>query len=528
MTSILPPPSFIIGHDQFGSWYQGQDRIVSRVMDWMANPKKRFLCASIPTGSGKSVIAMVTAKLAQKRAITLTATKGLQEQLMTDFERIGLVDIRGQNSYQCIQDSNLTVDDGACHAGMYCQHKNLGCLYYDQLQRAKNSNLVITNYYYYLAQTEYADGLGTVPLLIMDEAHLAFRALESHMSCFIERSEVTGVGGEMPNPTPETWTDWRSWANTITPKATEAEADVMDEIEHYKLTGQGLPTSVTRHLKQVVALQRKLMVIALSKGDWVWERRGRGFYFTPIWPGQQYSNKLFRGSPKVIVMSAILTPKTADSLGIPENEREWLNVDSFYPPQNTPVAHVNTIRVNARATDGDMRLWVNKIDQVIDRRMDRKGILFTVSYDRRNFFMQNTRHQNLVWTHSSDDTIAVVRNFKAAPAPAILVSPAVTSGWDFPGDECRYIIVGKIPYPDTRGPVMQARTKDDKDWSAFMAMETLVQEGGRGTRSGSDKCEVLIMDDSWLWWWAKYKEFAPDWFKRRIVSRQHQVPNPLI
>jgi Rad3-related DNA helicase len=175
-----------------------------------------------------------------------------------------------------------------------------------------------------------------------------------------------------------------------------------------------------------------------------------------------------------------------------------------------------------------MRQWVARIDQIIDRRLDRKGILFPVSYERRNLFMAHTRHSNLVFSHTPEDVVQVVNRFKTAPAPALLVSPTVTSGWDFPGLECEYIIVGKIPFADTRNPVIKARMEDDPDWPGFDAMQTLIQEAGRGTRSASDKCEVLIIDDNWGWFWKKNSQFAPPWFRSRLLRRTDLVPNPLV
>ncbi len=129
-------------------------------------------------------------------------------------------------------------------------------------------------------------------------------------------------------------------------------------------------------------------------------------------------------------------------------------------------------------------------------------------------------------SHSTNDVVAVVNKFKAIAPPAVLVSPSVTTGWDFPGLD--YIIVGKIPYPDTKDLVLQARHEDDNDWSSYLAMDTLVQECGRGTRSATDKCEVLVIDDNFQWYFYKYKNFAPAWFRERVRGSLTCVPEPLV
>ena len=71
----------------------------------------------------------------------------------------------------------------------------------------------------------------------------------------------------------------------------------------------------------------------------------------------------------------------------------------------------------------------------------------------------------------------------------MLVSPSVTTGWDFP--EADYLIIAKIPYPDTQPKVVKARIEEDKEWAAFTAMETLIQEAGRGSRCFDHETELL-------------------------------------
>jgi Rad3-related DNA helicase len=123
-----------------------------------------------------------------------------------------------------------------------------------------------------------------------------------------------------------------------------------------------------------------------------------------------------------------------------------------------------------------------------------------------------------MYQHTSRNIAQVVEQFKKAKPPAVLVSPSVTTGYDFPEKECEYIVVGKIPYPDSRGALIKARQKEDSNHTAQLAMEVLVQEAGRGTRSATDRCQVFVVDDTWKWWWPKHSELAPSWFRDRILK----------
>jgi len=272
--------------------------------------------------------------------------------------------------------------------------------------------------------------------------------------------------------------------------------------------------------RRVNTLLRKCQSLALSRTDYVKEVHFYGqneiVTWTPLWV-KDHTSYLFQAVPKVILLSAILTPHIVENLGIADPQ--WIEAESPFPASNTPITHINTMRVDHRATDDMMLTWVRRIDDIIRGRQDKKGLVFTVSYARAKLLKENSRYKDQIYIHDTKNVREVVDKFKAAPAPAVLVSPSVTTGWDFPEQECEYIIVGKVPYPDTRGALIRARMADNKDWAAQLAMETLVQETGRGTRSADDKCQVLVIDDAWRWWWPKYRGFAPKWFQER-VSRQ--------
>jgi Rad3-related DNA helicase len=514
---MLPSPSLLLSNPKFPDWYPGQDEVVSQVMRWLSSDTK-FLCISAPTGSGKSLIAMVVSQMSNKRTVVLTATKGLQAQLMKDYRYLGLEDIRGQNSYGCKIRDNTTVDEGPCHTGYVCDLKEYGCLYYDQLRAAKNSKLVVTNYAYFLTQSSFSDGLSNqgqgIDLLVLDEAHLAFRALESFQTIQIGHNEILRAGGTLGAL--ESIQTWQLWA-------TQERVRFDELIIRVKRNLREQPTNEERdELRKLEYTESLLKRLAEVEGKWIWEQIGTGFRFIPVWPK---SKKLFHAD-KVLVMSASLSEKTLDSIGIPSDNRVFTNIPSQFPAANTPITHIPTVRVDHRVTDEERRYWVSRIDQIIDRRKDRKGIIFTVSYERRNWIKQYSRNRHLMYSHSSTDVVEMVNRFRRAAPPAVFLSPAITSGWDFPGKDCSYIIVSKVPFPDTRSPVMSARKADDKEWTSFMAMETIVQETGRGTRSAEDKCEVFIIDDHWKHFYPRYRKFAPEWFQDRVRGSWNLVPEP--
>lgn len=523
----LPPPSTLLGVPKFGTWFVGQEDTFHKTIAWF-HDTPRFLGVAAPTGTGKTLIALLTARLSGARTIILTATKGLQAQYILDLQPLGGVSVVGQNNFDCALIPSLRADEGPCHDGMPCSLKQSMCQYHIQLQKALAAKIVVTNYAYYLAQTNFSSGIGDAGLLILDEAHQAFGAMESFLTIHLSRLEVESMGIQFPssdNTDISQWSVWQSWAELSLPIAQEVVSSIDTDLKAARSSGGQVPGHLSRSFRTAKAVSARLERLAHVEKDWVIERTTHGFRFTPKWVAQ-YSDSLFGKVPKVMLMSAILSRKTADSLGVPQApDCAWVDAESYFPPENTPIWHIPTARINFRTDDFGSTVWVSRIDQIIQRRPDRKGIIFTVSYERTRMIMQRSRFANIMLTHSTNDVVYVVNKFKAMKAPVVLVSPSVTTGWDFPGLD--YIIVGKVPYPDTLNPVLKARHEDDKDWSSFLAMETLIQECGRGTRSAQDRCEILCVDDAIRWFWHTYRGFAPKWFQARYRGSLVCVPDPL-
>jgi Rad3-related DNA helicase len=526
--SSLPPPSQLINAPKFQTWFPGQEELTLKLLSWFEGDK-RFLCANVPTGFGKSVVAIVSGWLSGDKVVYITNTKGLQDQLMEDFkEPVGLVQIMGQNNYTCIDSPSNTVDRGKCHAGLTCAWKS-ECLYYSALDRARQGRIINTNYAYWLAQNCYSDGLlgkndlgeveGTYPLVIMDEAHSAGSALEQHLTVTLNNLDLDMLEWE-----PRDW-DWPQWQLQAAFKHQELSYEIVELRKSLKLEiNRPDLRQYLRRFQRLRSLVLRLDSLQRSQVEWIREWSTNSVSLCPIWPST-YNSRLLIGD-KILLMSGTLTRKGVEKLGIMEEECEWIDSPSPFDPALSPIHHVETIRLTYNTPPENYKVWARRIDQIIEKRLDRKGILFTVSYARAQLFHRLSAHQDKLVLHDTWNVQDRVAEFKQMKAPAVLVSPTVTSGWDFPDSECEYIIIGKVPFVTATGELTKARQKNDSEWVHSLAMETIVQEAGRGTRSGTDRCEVFIVDDMWKWWYPKFKHFSPQWFQDRIGKSLDLVPEP--
>lgn len=556
----LPPPNMIGAPDRFDRWRALQAEAVFTI----ATTDKRFTICSMPTGSGKSLVYTSAAAFTGLRTCILTSTKGLQEQLTRDFAEIGMRDIRGMGNYPCrliTEDAEAMnaarrhalargayvppvgkepppnfilfgtgCDQGPCTYGDRCDYREAGCHYYDDLHLAQKARLVVTNYSYYLFNQNVGNpenSLGKFDLLVLDEAHDAPDQLAEFLRVELEAHEIENLLQTRlldPASTPDQWVEWAKYHFGRTEAQVE---DLKAQIEEYKADGQRPPKELRLAYREWNSLAQKLGKLCSMKADWVNEPKGRGMVFTPLWPAGYAESNLFRGIKKVVLVSATIRPKTADYLGIRRSDIEFIDYPSSFPLIRRPVTHIKCVQMNRRteAQDATYSALVMKIDHIIKARQHLKGIIHTVSYARAHRIYQLSQQKALMFRPDSSNTRRKVEEFKKARA-GVLISPAVTTGYDFPYDDCRFQIIVKLPFPDTSSTIMKARVDSDKEYSPYLVMQELIQMVGRGMRAEDDWCETFVLDDNINWFVWNNKQYAPPWFLDSISSVQ-LIPKPL-
>ena len=516
----LPPPTAFGLPDKFASWYPDQWAAVETVID----TDKSFVALNLPTGAGKTLIHMAVATLSKGRAVLLTSTKGLQRQVVTDFEGLGLVDISGQNNYPCqaLQPGGLWAslaegpdgdpretrcDHGPCHGGLACALREGGCDYYDRVRLATGAELVCTNYAYWFAQRRYGRGLGQVDLLLADEAHHIGQELSQAVQikldrwlCHVLHVTPPGVGSPL-----DQWAGWGGYQATALTARLEEKVEYLSrrELQH------------RRRERQLASIGEALA--QMRPGDWIEDHTPDAWVFDCLNPKAFVPGLLVQGAKKVVLTSATVTEATLDELGFAREDRLYAAFPSRFPVERRPVWYIPTAKVDYKMGEGHWKMLASRIDQILDRWPDEKGIIHAVSYARAKEIKARSRHAHrMIVPEKGSETKRAVEEYLKTPGPWVLVSPAVTTGWDFPGKSCRFALIVKLPFPGSQSKTVQARTAADPMFVPNLVAQTLVQSLGRGMRSVSDWQIGYVLDTNWGWFRGKYKALFPGWFLQAV------------
>ena len=95
----------------------------------------------------------------------------------------------------------------------------------------------------------------------------------------------------------------------------------------------------------------------------------------------------------------------------------------------------------------------------------------------------------------------------------MLVTPSAFEGVDFKGDECRWQILCKVPYPSLGDPQIRKRMEKDHEWYNWLTALRIVQTYGRGVRTVDDFCKTYILDEDFRRFYLGNTRLFPDWFQ---------------
>lgn len=504
---MQPPRALGLPYDD---WRPGQRRAIRAILN--ASTPHIIVCA--PTGSGKSGIAAALAPLApSRRVVILTGTLALQD-VYASFPT--LTDLRGARHYPCLAAREefaswfspkhrpfVKADEGPCHLDVPCALKSEGCPYFDAKRAFSTSMAASTTYAMWLSHRRINQPLGHADLLACDEAHALPEQLMQ--ACRVDIPYALLDSHRIP----QGWRQWVAWAS--------------ERLEHQDTRPLTIDLEGLSHER----LTRSLKLLAGMDDSWAWDEDAEGFHFEPTVP-QSLLPLLtsMEGASQVAYLSATITPSLLRMMGVSDTDLTYHELPSTFDPAKRPVYFVSAPRGNyksMKSTD-NIAWWVDAIDDACAARDDRRGLIQPVSYQRAALLasLSSQRHRMVVHQRGTS-TAEIVRQFRAAGPTAILVSPAITTGYDFAYEDAEFNILAKLPFPNTSSHIMKARCRATARYSDHYTAQTFVQSAGRIVRADDDQGETIVCDGDVQWWYPRAVDLMASWFTDAVVQTSRRV-----
>lgn len=200
-----------------------------------------------------------------------------------------------------------------------------------------------------------------------------------------------------------------------------------------------------------------------------------------------------------------------------------VSVPSTFPPTRRPIYIYPVAKMSRKEAANAYPLISTAILKIINNHANDKILIHTVSYALTKYIqdyllLQPCSHR-IVTYHSAQEKQRAIDQYMYSPS-AVLLAPSLDRGIDLPGDDCRVIVVCKIPFPSLGDKQISTRlhSRGGQNWYSVRTIRSLVQMTGRGMRSQNDSCESYILDAQFIELiWRKSKHLLPSWWKEALV-----------
>ena len=485
-----------------------------------------------PVGSGKTLIAEmvrqilaarnIAAKLPVLKSQYVCSDKSLQEQFLKDFSTDGSGNpnarvLMGRSNYTptrmdgmgSMGEMGITCADCSGPQCNMCEGY-AACPYVIAKRVAEVAPTAVLNTAYLLAAGRYAEWR-RADFTVLDECDVMEGALMGFVEFFLGDGYMKKlkVAPLKKGVHKKTIVDW-------------LRVDVIPAMDKKLKSGQGRLFDAEASVKE--ARERKAMESKLEEAKWIadelerdiklhaeeeqvssWVRdnnHGDSFVMKPVRVDRYGQRYVWRMSRRWLCMSGtIVSPdEMEDSLGVGLT-CATVTVPMTFPAENRPIVVAGVARVVKAEMDDAVKKLALAIDRICERHPGERVLVHTVSYQlagQLKFLVEAAGRKKLTY-HSSSEKEWAVREYRQSEG-AVLFAPSMSRGVDFKDDDCRVVVIAKVPYPYLGDPQVGNRMRGEggRFWYTVQTVRTVMQMVGRGVRHEDDWCATYILDREFM------------------------------
>lgn len=350
--------------------------------------------------------------------------------------------------------------------------------------------------------------------------------LEDQLMSFTELTITQRQLQRLDVPPPRYKTKFESWVEwaTATLSATSRDLAALEALSANKDTWSTEDVTLIRRKRDLSRLVSKLrFFVSEVDKNWIWYPGEDRWSFKPVWVSKYSTNALWKHAKKVLGMSAtILDPRQVSvntGLLLENRKYDYIQMPSPFPKEHRPVLYEPCADVTNRYMDTALPMLAKAVQKILDKHPDDHILIHTVSYKIRDYLMKKVASKRFV-THSTSDRTTVLENFKKSQKPLVLLSPSMDRGVDLPEEECRVVVIAKMPYPDLGDNQITRRvhaSKDGDNWYAHKTVSKIIQMSGRAVRSEADYATTYIIDSQFKRIYDEHRDMFPRWWLEALV-----------
>ena len=520
-----------------------QEKLIEQIQEKIDTGVKVILL-SAPTGIGKSLIAASVADYFGS-SFVVTASKHLQDQYTKDMpwfkpnkgmpnfachkmmEKHGIdlteTDFAVQNKWTCdMGPCSVTVEENQEKVQKVCKYKPKlaevaegkikqdDCLYYLQKYQSLISSHSIWNYASYFQmmkyqKEKYAEYLNK-KVAIFDEAHRIEDQIIQFVGIDIYERNLTECKIDVENYDLENIDDVMKLSDGLS----ESYARQISNLEESSAFAQNPDYEVVQTLENKYKKYAEARSeIYSNKQNFILNKpyfdEGGKFRSLSVKPLDisKYVSTFF-DHPVQIFMSATIDKESfCENTGFDSGVVEIVDTQvSPFPIENRKVEFTDVKRLSYNSTRDDELLVIKKIDEIMTKYYDKKGLVLTSSKSRcfqilENLSEENKKRIRICHSFNADGkTQDQVVQEHADSKNGVLLSSSLWEGVDLKEDLSRFQIIAKAPYPMLSETRTKIKMQKYPLWYKAQAIMKLLQGFGRSIRDYGDWADTYVLDSA--------------------------------
>ena len=549
-----------------------QKEVILTIAHVYLNKLAESIIIEAPTGSGKSVIAMITSKLLESFDSTgyvLTSDLSLQSQYEADFSKYDLKwgTIKGIDNYSCsVNDLSFSLGECRIRNMSYKQAESLACFhtcgYLQNRKKAIHSRISLLNYSFWLLQRNYVakkqgedgeeESFPQRDFTFFDEAHKIPDIVQNHFAPTVDYKIVDNVNRlydelrhQGINISALSKSQFNANVDALIKETDKSNLlnglislknilipyhDLSDYVRTKIKELFPINATPTTEWRLISSLMDKVKDTFCKVEDYIdiilevgldklvkIKNSEESVTFKCLDERHMIKKHLLEKSRFKIFMSATIGDPKRYMVNMAITDAKLIKLGNTFDFSKSPIIIGKKYRMSFSKKDENFPHVLAIHDQIIGNfHKNEKGIVHTGSYDITDKIKKNSsvKDRLIIYNNSVSKKLAL-QEFEISHNK-ILIGPSLLEGLDFKDDMSRFQIFFKVPYPSLSDPFIKEKLEESQDWYNYKTAISILQGIGRSVRNSEDWAKTYFLDACFYDFYNKNKEMFPLWFNERI------------
>jgi Rad3-related DNA helicase len=534
--------------------------------------EKNLYLLDAPTGSGKSVIAIMFASLLNEynlRGYILASDLSLFEQYVKSIDKVHRFGhLKGVDNYNCVVNGEkFSLGDCRLKNISYEAAEELPCFrecgYLYNRKRAIKADTTVTTYSYWLIQRNYVEGKMQdngrgVPFpirdfTICDEAHKVPEIVQNHFSPRVGVETVPRIeelysflkrkGFPVPRRTPSALKTLIS--KVIRENDSSALFIALKELElalgEYVKCGSQMKDKIGENFDKEAEIPKEWR-IAMLQVDFLKDvhckfedynhiisqvgldfmiknpQESGNVVFNCLEESYMMNRHFHEQSKFKLLMTATMGDPKDFMKAIGAKKCTYRRMDSQFNFEDSPIYFYPERRMSMAKREENFGWMKSKVAEILSRHPSECGIIHSGSYEIASKIFQElepfAQSRIILYTNSHEKDQAL-KEF-AESKNGVLIGPSLLEGLDLHEDNSRFQVFLKVPFPSLGDKFVSAKMNYQPEWYDWKTSTAILQGVGRSIRSEKDWAITYFLDGCLSDLFKRRRGSFPLEFQRRI------------